>query len=129
MTGDGISTRMQKEIGQIQGELSHMQLELSQWDTRLDTKLKDLQAEIKSEVRSELRSKLRSELHSLFEQYLGPQQPSVVGNASTSRGKGVLGTPPGFPPQEQLLVSPRADLGHSSLLPRGMTMDLDRSSF
>ncbi|TYH77462.1 hypothetical protein ES332_D04G156600v1 [Gossypium tomentosum] len=63
MIGEGVTTRMQKEFGLIQGELSHMQVEFSQLDARIDACLKDFQEGIKSEVRS----KLRSELHSLFE--------------------------------------------------------------
>ncbi|XP_016694543.1 uncharacterized protein [Gossypium hirsutum] len=42
MTSDRVTTRMQKELGHIQGELSHMQLEFSQLDGRIDIRLKDL---------------------------------------------------------------------------------------
>lgn len=100
-------------------------MELTQWDARMDSKMKDLQAKIKLEVRSELRSKL----HSLFEQYLGQGNPSIMGNASSSKGKGILGTPPGFPSQEHLIVPPRADLGHSNVLQKGVLLESEHSSF
>lgn len=125
MTGDGVTTRMQKELGQIQGELSHIQSEFSQLDARIDVWLKGLQEDIKSEVRTEL----RSELHSLFEQYFGQGPPVAVGCAGRSKGKGILGYPPGFPSQEHLIVSPMADLGHSNTSSRGMLAEVDHSTF
>lgn len=53
----------------------------------------------------------------------------TVGNAVNSKAKGVLGSPPGFPTHEHLIVSPMADLDHSSMSLRGVMMETERSSF
>ncbi|KAH1090065.1 hypothetical protein J1N35_017322 [Gossypium stocksii] len=39
--------------------------------------------------------------------------PISVNSGISSKGKGILGSPPGFPAKEPLIVSPLADLGHS----------------
>lgn len=53
----------------------------------------------------------------------------AVGCAGSSKGKGILGSPPGFSWQEQVIVSPMADLGHSNSLSRGMLAETNRGSF
>lgn len=45
------------------------------------------------------------------------------------KGKGVLGSPPGFPAKEHLVVSPTPDLGHSSMSLRGAMVEAEHSSF
>ncbi|XP_012462801.2 uncharacterized protein LOC105782546 [Gossypium raimondii] len=116
---------MQKELGQIQGELTHIQTEFSQLDAKIDVWLKDLQEGIKSEVHTEL----HSELHSLFEQYFGQGPPMAVNGTVNSKGKGILGTQPGFSSQKHLVVSPMAERGHSSMSSRGVLVEADRSTF
>ncbi|KAA3472231.1 Retrovirus-related Pol polyprotein from transposon 297 family [Gossypium australe] len=119
MVGDGVTTRMQKELGLMQGELTQLQVEFSQLDAKIDARLKEFQEGIKSEVRSEVRSELQSELHSLFKQYFGQSPPVLITGAGMAKGKGILGSPPGFPVKDHLLVSPISDLGHSNLSSRG----------
>ncbi|KAB2083627.1 hypothetical protein ERO13_A05G269550v2 [Gossypium hirsutum] len=52
MTVDGVTIRMQKELGMMQGELTQLQAEFTQLDARIDARLKDFQKGLKSEVRS-----------------------------------------------------------------------------
>lgn len=125
MAGEGITTRMQKELGQIQGELFYIQSEFPHLDARINSRLKGLQEDIKSEVRTEL----RSELHSLFEQYFGQGPLVAAGCADSSKGKGILGSPLGFPTQEYVVVSPMVELSHSNNFSRAMLAETDRSTF
>ncbi|KAG8480509.1 hypothetical protein CXB51_024639 [Gossypium anomalum] len=129
MAVEGESTRMQKELGLLQRELTQLQVEFAQLDARIDARLKDFQEGIKSEVRSEVRSELRSELNSLFEQYFGQNPPITVAGVATGKGKGILGSPLGFSAREHLLVSPISDLVHSNMSSRKGTLDVRNSSF
>ncbi|TYH20256.1 hypothetical protein ES288_A05G417000v1 [Gossypium darwinii] len=106
MTVEGVTTRIQKEFGMMHGELTQLQVQFSQLDAWINARLKDLQEGIKSEIRSEVRSELRSKLHSLFEQYFGQNPPATVTGVMSGKGKGILGSPPGFPAKEHLMVSP-----------------------
>lgn len=54
---------MQKEMNQLQSKASHIQMELAQWDTKLDGRLKEFKEKVKGEIKLELQT--------LFEQYLG----------------------------------------------------------
>lgn len=63
MTGDNVSTRLQKEVNHLQHEMVKMRTDFLQWDTSLEGWLKDL--------KDELRGKLKVELQGLFEQHLG----------------------------------------------------------
>ncbi|KAH1089985.1 hypothetical protein J1N35_017242 [Gossypium stocksii] len=94
MALEGVTMRMQKELGLMQGELTQL-----------------------------------SELHSLFEQYFGQSPPALVTGVMTCKGKGILGSPPGFLAKEHLLVSPIPDLGHSSMSSRGGTLEVGNTSF
>ncbi|TYH34019.1 hypothetical protein ES332_D13G099500v1 [Gossypium tomentosum] len=104
MAGDGVTTRLQKNVIFLQQEFQKMQWEISQMDgkidVRLETYLQGFKNDFKGEIKPELQT-LRSELHGLFEQYFGSLiVPSNV--ATQDRGKGVMGSrppPPGFPPK------------------------------
>ncbi|TYI32586.1 hypothetical protein ES332_A04G074800v1 [Gossypium tomentosum] len=129
MAVEGVSTRIQKELGMMQEELTQLQAEFSQLDARIDARLKDFQEGLKSEVRSEVQSELRSELHSLFEQYFGQVPPVPITGLASGKGKGILGSPPGFLAKEHLIVSPMPDLGHSSMSSREGTVENVNTSF
>ncbi|KAK5794481.1 hypothetical protein PVK06_035710 [Gossypium arboreum] len=59
MAIDGITTRLQKEMGQLQHELSQLQVDI---DAKFDTRLKEFQERFKGDM--------RSELYSILEQFL-----------------------------------------------------------
>ncbi|KAG8490888.1 hypothetical protein CXB51_014747 [Gossypium anomalum] len=105
MANGGITTRLQKEIGLLQHEFSHLDSKLdAKLDAKLDTRFKDFRDKFKSEI--------RSELHSFLEQYFGQSSTSAHGMCQ-DQGKGLLGTtPPRFPPEDRLAMSPAADVGH-----------------
>ncbi|KAG8489420.1 hypothetical protein CXB51_017837 [Gossypium anomalum] len=141
----------------MQEELTQLQVEFMQLDARIDARLKDCQEGIKFEVHSEVRFELRSELRSLFEQYFGQNPPITVTSLMSEqqqelkrsvpkrrnnnnnrnmkmtvrkgKGKGILGSPPGFPTNEHLVVSPMPDLGHSGVSSRGGTLGAVNTSF
>ncbi|KAK5794986.1 hypothetical protein PVK06_036240 [Gossypium arboreum] len=87
MIVEEVTTKVQKELGMMQGELAQLQVKFSQLDARIDARLKDFQEGLKSEVRSEIRSELRSELHLLFEQYFGQVPPVLVTGLASRKGR------------------------------------------
>ncbi|TYI21885.1 hypothetical protein ES332_A06G068200v1 [Gossypium tomentosum] len=120
-----VTTRIQKELGIMEGEFTQLQVKFTQLDARIDARLNDFQEGIKSEVRS----KIRSELYSLFEQYSGQSPLVTVTGVMIGKGKGILGAPPGFLIKEHLVVSHIPDLGHSSMSLRGGTLEVGNTSF
>lgn len=74
-------------------------------DAKLDLRLKEFKEDVKSEIH-QIRGKVRSKLHSFFYQYFPPPS-ATVHNVTSGKGKGLLGTPPGF------ALSPRIDLGQT----------------
>lgn len=58
--GDGVTTRMQKEMSLLQHEFSQLD---GKSDAKLDFRFQEFQEEMKVEVRGEI----RSEMHSFFE--------------------------------------------------------------
>ncbi|KAK5794359.1 hypothetical protein PVK06_035581 [Gossypium arboreum] len=85
-------------------------------DNKLDTKLEmklDSRFKVHEDFNGEIRWEIRAEMHSFFEQYFGLPSTTVHGGVS-DRGKGLLGTlSPGFPPKDNLVMSPVIDLGHT----------------
>ncbi|KAG8483504.1 hypothetical protein CXB51_022371 [Gossypium anomalum] len=75
MAGDGVSTRMQKEMGNMQQEISKIHEEMARLETTMDSKFQAF------------REEFRGDLHALLNKYF-------------DKGKGVLGVPPGFPQKE-----------------------------
>ncbi|KAH1082960.1 hypothetical protein J1N35_022721 [Gossypium stocksii] len=88
MANEDVATRMQKDIRSLQHELTQLQVEFSQLDTKIDARLKDFHESVKSEVCS----KLCSEFCSLFEEYFG--QPATTVVLVSNKGKGILGGTP-----------------------------------
>ncbi|KAG8488175.1 hypothetical protein CXB51_018702 [Gossypium anomalum] len=100
MANDGVTTRPQKEMSQLQQELSQLRTDI---DAKLDTRLKEFQEGFKGDM--------RSELYSVLEQFLGQPQHGGPSSILQRRGKGILGeSPPGFLPRDSLLLSLKADL-------------------
>lgn len=87
MTGDGVSTRLQKEVGSLQQEISKFHEEIARVEAKLEHRLQDLKSE------------LQGDLQALLGQYFGPPPIGSSANASGDKGKGVLGAPPGFVPK------------------------------
>lgn len=63
MANEGITTRLQKEMGHLQKEIAQLQIDFSQMDGKLETRLKEIREEFKCEINSELQY--------LFERYFG----------------------------------------------------------
>ncbi|KAK5792971.1 hypothetical protein PVK06_034104 [Gossypium arboreum] len=76
MANDGVTTRLQKEISQLQQEFTQLKLDL---DTKIDTKFQSFHDMIKGKIRTEIRTGLQA----LFEQYMG--QPTQISVVSTSK--------------------------------------------
>ncbi|TYH63319.1 hypothetical protein ES332_D07G183600v1 [Gossypium tomentosum] len=97
MATDGITTKLQKEMGQLQQELSQLRVDI---DAKLDTRLKGFQEGFKGDM--------RFELYSVLEQFLGQPQHGGTGSINQSKGKEILGkSPPGFPPCDSFILSPK----------------------
>ncbi|KAK5824473.1 hypothetical protein PVK06_019248 [Gossypium arboreum] len=124
-----VTTRIQKELGIMEGKFTQLQVKFTQLDARIDARLNDFQEGIKSEVWSKIRSELYSKLYSLFEQYSGQSPLVTVTGVMIGKGKGILGSPPGFLTKEHLVVSHIPDLGHSSMSSRGGTLEVGNTSF
>ncbi|TYI07028.1 hypothetical protein ES332_A10G199000v1 [Gossypium tomentosum] len=75
MATDGITSRLQKEMGQLQQELSQLQVDI---DAKFDTRLKEFQERFKGDM--------RSELYSMLEQFL--DQHSIGALVISIRVKG-----------------------------------------
>ncbi|KAH1057019.1 hypothetical protein J1N35_035084 [Gossypium stocksii] len=153
MANNGVTMRLQKEMGLLQHELSQLQVELTRIDAKLDSCFKDFHHKLKGEIRSELQF--------LFEQYLGqssmgaaglPQDkgkifdcfpvmdraPAFVmdsdihvtqiyhGLVIRCRFKGLAWT--GFQTNEILAMSPMTDLGHLGTLSQASTIDTMRKA-
>lgn len=87
MAGDGISTRLQKEVSLVQQEISKFQ-ELVHLDSKMNIKLQ------------EFKEKFKGDLQSLLEHYFGP--PNAATTVGVGKGKGVLRAPPGLAPKESI---------------------------
>ncbi|KAK5785714.1 hypothetical protein PVK06_040324 [Gossypium arboreum] len=84
MAGDGLSTHLQKEVNVMQQEISKIQEELVQLDTKMDIKFQEFKDEFKRD------------LQTLLGQYFGSPNAGVTG-----KRKGVMrGAPPGFAPKD-----------------------------
>lgn len=104
MADNGISIRLQREVGHLQQEIAQLQVELTQMDTKFDSRMNELRDGVQDEIKSELQS--------LFEQYLGHLSFTTIVGSSQDKGKGILGSPPsGFPPRDTMMVSPMVELG------------------
>ncbi|KAG8474652.1 hypothetical protein CXB51_031192 [Gossypium anomalum] len=76
MVGDGVTTRTQKEVGQLQQELSKLQTDL---DKKLETRLASFQDEFRVELKIVSQDKGKG----------------ILG-----------GAPPGFPPNDTTVTAP-----------------------
>ncbi|TYH48721.1 hypothetical protein ES332_D10G086600v1 [Gossypium tomentosum] len=88
MAGEGISTRLQKEVSNMQQEISEFQEKFVYLEVKMESRLK------------ELRTELRGDFQSLFIQYLGPPPTGLPVTAAGDKDKGVLGAPLGFLPKD-----------------------------
>ncbi|KAH1115171.1 hypothetical protein J1N35_008549 [Gossypium stocksii] len=75
MDTDGVTIRLQKEIGQLQQELSQLRVNIN---AKMDTQFKEFQDGFKGDM--------WAELYSILEQFLG--QPQHIGVESSGQGKG-----------------------------------------
>ncbi|KAG8473621.1 hypothetical protein CXB51_036012 [Gossypium anomalum] len=122
MAGDGITTRlqkdmgvMQKDMGLMQQELAQLQTNVSQMDTRIESRFKEFHETIKVGIQTELQN--------FFDQYVGRATPTTQGQ-TLDKGKEVLGgTPLGFPPKESLLLSLIVRSSHGGINSRASTLD------
>ncbi|KAK5792730.1 hypothetical protein PVK06_033848 [Gossypium arboreum] len=55
MSGDGISTQLQKDVGSLQQAAAKLHKDFSQWGAKLNDGLKELKIEFKGELKLELR--------------------------------------------------------------------------
>ncbi|KAK8274553.1 hypothetical protein V6Z11_D10G080900 [Gossypium hirsutum] len=110
MSRDGVSTRLQKDVGCLQQAVAKLHEDVSQWSSKLNDGLKELKMEFKRELKLELRDlkdwlwgEIKSEMLSLLELYLGRLSASVAGGQSSvpvparqssDKGKGILGVLP-----------------------------------
>ncbi|TYH65326.1 hypothetical protein ES332_D06G048600v1 [Gossypium tomentosum] len=88
MSGDSVSTRLQKEVSNMQQEISKFQEKFVHLEFKMESRLQ------------EFRTELRGDLHSLFVQYFGPPPTGLPVTAAVDKDKGVLGAPPGFLPKD-----------------------------
>ncbi|XP_012465540.1 uncharacterized protein LOC105784254 isoform X2 [Gossypium raimondii] len=82
MANNGVTSRLQQDVGILQQKIVNIQRELSQLDAKLDAKL---EARFK-EFKDELMGELRYELQSSFKQYLGYQNPTTSNAATLAKG-------------------------------------------
>lgn len=97
MAGDGVSTRLQKEVVSMQQEISKIQEEMGLLETKMENRLKEFKEEF------------RGDLQAMLGQYFGPPSKSSLVNATVDKGKGVLGAPPGFSPKDSNLPHTQAE--------------------
>ncbi|KAB2007909.1 hypothetical protein ES319_D10G062500v1 [Gossypium barbadense] len=88
MAGEDVSTRLQKEVSNMQQEISKFQEKLVHLEVKMESRLK------------ELRTELRGDLQSLFVQYFGPPPTGLPATAAADKDKRVLGAPPRFLPKD-----------------------------
>ncbi|KAK5771699.1 hypothetical protein PVK06_047937 [Gossypium arboreum] len=100
MAGDGVTTRLQKDVFVLQQEMVKVQNELSQLDSKWDTKI---EARFKG-----FKEEFQVEIHFLFEKYLGNTTASNTTTTIQAKGKGVLGgLPPRFLAKDNLKALPQ----------------------
>ncbi|KAK5794473.1 hypothetical protein PVK06_035702 [Gossypium arboreum] len=113
----GVTTRLQKDTRHLKQEMTKLQVELSQWDTKLGTRLK--------EFKEEFHGELKLELQGLFKQYLGNLVFAYSATPSIDRGKGVLGGPPSsFALKDRLPISPTMELGGMGTPSRSSSLEI-----
>lgn len=99
MAGDGVTTKLQKEVTIIQQKIRKIQNELSQLDLKWDAKMEDHFQRFKDS---------QMEMHSLFGKYMGNTTVASVLTTAQAKGKGVLGGPPlEFPTKDSLKALPQ----------------------
>ncbi|MBA0672076.1 hypothetical protein Goklo_029068 [Gossypium klotzschianum] len=76
MASDGISTRLQKEVGSMQQQISKIPEKIAQLETKMENRLQDF------------RTELRSDLQALFRQYFGPPPAGSSSNISQDKEEG-----------------------------------------
>ncbi|PPD88400.1 hypothetical protein GOBAR_DD14661 [Gossypium barbadense] len=92
MTGEGVTTRFQKEVNILQQEMVKVQGELSQMESTLDPKFEVRLLGFKEEFKFGLPDS--------YEQYFG-SSGSTNNEAAQGKGKGILRRPPpSFPLKE-----------------------------
>ncbi|KAG8503273.1 hypothetical protein CXB51_001257 [Gossypium anomalum] len=91
MVGDGVSTRLQKEVGGMEQEISKIQDEIVRLETKMETRLQ------------EFKDEFQGDLQALLGQYFGPPPKGPSLNGTLDKGKGVLGAPSGFLPKDSEL--------------------------
>ncbi|KAH1072547.1 hypothetical protein J1N35_024875 [Gossypium stocksii] len=102
MANNGVTTRLQKEMNQLQQEFTQLKSDL---DTKIDTKFQSFHDTMKWEIRT----KIHTGLQVLFEQHMGQStRTSVVGTnkatpveVSLDKGKGILGNVPSESSKEE----------------------------
>lgn len=99
MAGDGVSTRLQKEVGGMQQEISKIHEEMAHLETKMENRLKEFKEEF------------WGDLQTLLSQYFGPPPKSPPVAGTVEKGKGVLGAPPTFPLKDS--VPPQVQTGPS----------------
>ncbi|KAH1115066.1 hypothetical protein J1N35_008444 [Gossypium stocksii] len=84
MAGEGVTTRlqkdigvMQKDIGLMQQELTQLQTDLTQMDARIEYRFKEFHETIKVGIRTELQN--------FFVQHVARATPPTEGQASNKR--------------------------------------------
>ncbi|KAK5838446.1 hypothetical protein PVK06_007176 [Gossypium arboreum] len=83
MAGDGVSTRLQKEVGGLHQEVSKLQEEIVRLETKMEARFQ------------EFKDEFRGDLQALLGQYFGPPPTGPTAHSTTNKGKGVLGAPLG----------------------------------
>ncbi|XP_012453555.1 uncharacterized protein LOC105775598 [Gossypium raimondii] len=112
MAGDGVSTRLQKEVGGMQQEISKIHEEITRVETKLEQRLQDFKTEF------------QGDLQVLLSQYFGPPPVGSSANVSGDKGKGVLGAPPGFGPKNRDFPPMQAE----TVIPNGGSEQVKDSS-
>lgn len=78
MANNGVTTRLQKEMSQLQQDFTQLKTDLA---SKIDTKLQSFHDTIKGEIRTEICMGLQT----LFEQYMGKSTlASAVGTSKAS---------------------------------------------
>ncbi|KAG8472604.1 hypothetical protein CXB51_034405 [Gossypium anomalum] len=88
MASDGVLTRLQKEVGSMQQEISKLQEVMLRLEAKIDTKFQEFKEEF------------RGDLQALLDQYFGSLPTGSLANGATDKGKGVLCAPLRFLPKE-----------------------------
>ncbi|KAH1045843.1 hypothetical protein J1N35_036627 [Gossypium stocksii] len=88
MTGDSVTTRLQKEVSCLQQDMSKIQEKMARLDVRVDSKFQ------------EFREEFRNNLQALLGQYFGHPMTGPSAGIGKDKGKWVLGAPLRFPPKD-----------------------------